>query len=392
MKLLSAIAITAVCLGHINPIGFEGPFGLFTPYCYQVAAFVFISGYFYRPQNEQRPLAYLIRKFKRLIVPLLGINAAYGIVCLLLRRFAGIEYGAPLSLETLLVDPFASGQAFVLNNPMWFIAPLFFAETANIALRLPLRNRATGTAKEIALFALYLAAGIWAICQGGPEGIPAGAKLAACRTAFFLSCFGMGRLYRTVLERRDTLPNTIYFLIVIAVQLAVVYAGDGVYVYNTAAGRFYHGPALTYLATICGLAFMLRICKILGPTVGRLPAVKLLADCSFSVMCHHFFGYFLVTLGYAALAAALGIPADFDFSAFRSTATGYFFLPGGHVQFVAVYVIAGIAFSLCVHHAWIALKRRGRAGGLRLPKRPSKPQRAARRRSAGSPNQLPQTR
>lgn len=48
MKLLGAVAATAVRVGHITPLRFAGPLALFPPYSFQVAAFVFISGYFYR--------------------------------------------------------------------------------------------------------------------------------------------------------------------------------------------------------------------------------------------------------------------------------------------------------------------------------------------------------
>lgn len=83
MKLLSAVAAIAVCIGHITPLRFAGPFGLFPPYSFQVAAFVFISGYFYREKRaEEHPLHYIAHNFKKLIIPLLTINAAYSLICL----------------------------------------------------------------------------------------------------------------------------------------------------------------------------------------------------------------------------------------------------------------------------------------------------------------------
>lgn len=357
MKVFTAIAIVAVCAGHLGAPGLSGPFDLFPPYSYQVAAFVFASGYFYSERSESAVAAYVARKARRLIAPLLLINATYGVACAALRRFAGLQYGEPLGAWSLLVSPFTSGHAFVLNGPMWFIAPLFFAEVVNVCVRRAARPLRGGVAKESLLFAAYLAAGAVAIRVGGAEGLPAGPLLAACRTMFFLSCLGMGRFYRAVLESRDTARSLPYFLVVMALQLAVTYLCDGRPVYNSAWCRFYNGVALTYAATATSIAFMLRVSKVLGPAIGRSRVVLALADNSFSIMCHHFFGYFLVSLALGLVAAHTPLLASFDAGALMSVQTGYFFLPGGMAQFTAAYLVAGVGFSLTVHGAWTAAKR-----------------------------------
>lgn len=77
MKLFSACAIVLVVVGHIPSTGFNGPFDMFKPYSFQVASFVFVSGYFYKEANESHPVAYLGSRIKRLLIPLIAINAAY---------------------------------------------------------------------------------------------------------------------------------------------------------------------------------------------------------------------------------------------------------------------------------------------------------------------------
>lgn len=80
MKLFSACAIVLVVVGHIPSTGFNGPFDMFKPYSFQVASFVFVSGYFYKEANESHPVAYLGSRIKRLLIPLIAINAAYGCI------------------------------------------------------------------------------------------------------------------------------------------------------------------------------------------------------------------------------------------------------------------------------------------------------------------------
>lgn len=356
MRLLVALAAIAVVAGHLDPSGFAGPFGIVPPYSWQVAAFVFVSGYFYRPSAEDAPLRYIVRKFRRLIVPLLGINLVYGITCQLLRTLGVMEVGEPLSASSLLVLPFTSGHQFVLNSAMWFLAPLFSAEVANVLIRRVVRSFRDSTVKESLLFLMYLLLGSAAVIIGGPDGMQAGFALAVCRTAFFLSLLGMGRLYRAVLEPHDTLSSTLYFLIAVALQLLTMYVAGEQVVYNSAWCRFYHGPVLTYLTTACSLAIMLRACRILGPLLGASKPVRLLHEGSFSVMSHHLAGCLMLTLAIGASAAAFGFPASFDFGALHGQGPWYFFMPGGLRPFALTYAACGIGFSLAVHACWLWVK------------------------------------
>ena len=96
MRLFSACAIVLVVVGHIPSTGFNGPFDMFKPYSFQVAAFVFVAGYFYKESHEVHPFQYLKSRIKRLLIPLVAINAAYGCLVLLLKKLVGITWGGSL--------------------------------------------------------------------------------------------------------------------------------------------------------------------------------------------------------------------------------------------------------------------------------------------------------
>lgn len=357
MKLFSACAIVLVVVGHIPSTGFNGPFDMFKPYSFQVASFVFVSGYFYKEANESHPVAYLESRIKRLLIPLIAINAAYGCIVALLKRAVGIEWGGVLSVQSLLVMPFTDGHQFLINMPMWFIAPLFFAEIGNVAIRLCVKRIPSSSFKEVLLASVYLALGAVAIHCGGDEGLPSGLLLLMCRSLFFLACLGMGRCYAVVLEKYDTLPNVPFFAILFTLQLAVIVALHGRYTYIPSWCQFPAGILGTYFVTITGIAFLLRCCKLLAPAFGRSRFVAALADNTFSIMCHHIFGFFLVCSLFGLLSMATPYFASFDYSAYLSDWT-YRWMPEAVPQTSLVYVSGGIFVSLVIHWGWVRIKGR----------------------------------
>lgn len=171
------------------------------------------------------------------------------------------------------------------------------------------------------------------------------------RTLFFLACFGMGRFYRAVLEPHDTAGSFKYFAVVLGLQLVAVVALRGTYTYVPSWCRFPGGIVGTYAVTILGIAFLLRVCKLAGPVVGRSRVVLAVADNTFSIMCHHLFGFFLLNCILLLVSANTPFLNSFDYGAFASK-TAYAFAPRGCTQFALVYVVWAFVFSLMVHFLW----------------------------------------
>lgn len=358
MKLFVAIAMILVVVGHISSEGFRGPFDLFPPYSFHVAAFVFVSGYFYREASENQVGSYIKKKAMRLMVPLYAIMLVYGIVSTLMHW--GVYSFLPvISAKTLLFGPLLSGHDFLINLPMWFIAPLFFAEVFNVLFRRATRPlwrllHCSPTTTEFFIFACYLFLGAIAIIQGGGTGLPAGLPLLACRTLFFIACFGMGSFYRRVLEQHDKLKSVTFFAIVVAVQLVAATLAHGAITYTPSWCRFPNGVLLTYVVTITGIAFLLRVSRILGARLGNTRSVRMIADNTFSIMCHHYFALYVVSAAFALVAWATPLFSSFDFQAFGKGL--YLFYPGGVTCWAALYFIVAIVFSLLVHYTWLHLK------------------------------------
>lgn len=357
MKLFAAIAMVLVVVGHIDSTGFAGPYNMFPPYSFQVAAFVFISGYFYKPTNERGIVRYVAKKTKRLMVPLFLITLVYGCISTFLAD-AGFEFCAQITWERLLVDPLINGHQFLINMPMWFIAPLFFAEIANILIRRVLNighgsHRGTSIIFETVLFVFYLSLGSIAITLGGKEGLTSGWLLLLCRSLFFLGCLGMGRFYKAVLEQHDTIKGAPYYLVVLSVQILLITICKGEITYVPSWCKFPADVFLTYLVTMNGIAFILRISKDLGPHIGNAPAIRRIADNTYSIMCHHYFGFFLVSCLFAAVASIDPVTTGFDYTAFYEGM--YFYYPQNLLCWALFYCVVAILFSVGLHSIWATI-------------------------------------
>ncbi len=336
-NILSALAMILVVMGHVDE-GMLTIGGLFPYYSFHIALFVFISGYFYRPEQEEKIGTYLLKKAKTLLLPYFIWNVVYGVLVMVLRG-TGFFIGNEISLRTLLVEPFLSGHQFMYNAPSWFVPALFLAEAANVVIRRGLR-----WLSEWLILCIYLAVGfavVWLSANGYVYDwyrIPA-------RIMYMLPCFQMGRIYRSHLERWDLLPNGWYFGILLAIQLVLAGTCRGLAVSAAWCNGFLNGPVIPYLTAITGIAFWLRTARILTPAFSGSRFWDYFGRNTFSVMMHQVSAFLVVKSLFALGNAALGWFADFDWDLYHMDVY-YVYLPGGLGQFKILYVIAGILLPL----------------------------------------------
>ena len=170
-RILSAIGIILVVAGHLGYNLFDMG-GLFPYYSFHVFIFLFVSGYFYKPEAEEHILTYLLGKCRTLLLPYFLWNFVYGLVVVLFRS-VGFYIGNVPSLYTLFVAPFVDGHQFLYNFPAWFVPALFLTGIVNVCMR-----------KVLSLLRIQ---DEWLI-------------LAGC----LLPGFQLGRIYREKLEKETT--------------------------------------------------------------------------------------------------------------------------------------------------------------------------------------------
>lgn len=344
-RIFSAFSIILVVAGDADFHVFDLS-GLFPYYSFHVAAFLFISGYFYRAEQENNVILYLKKKFQRLMLPYLAWNFFYGIFSSALHRF-GFSMGSRISLRTLFLEPFLGGHQFEYNFASWFVPALFLTETLNICMRKILGFLSLKKEWFITAFCLFTGMlTVWLSINGHVWGYY---KLPG-RILFMLPVYQLGQLYKQKIEKYDTLPNHIYFSVLFIVQLTIIMNCGGLAYSTVWCTGFVNGPVIPYLTIITGIAFWLRISKTLEPLYSRLKCIGCIGANTYTIMMHHILSFMFIKGILYEISVHTLYFQDFDKTAFFSVLE-YLYLPEGIHAFKWVYLAAGIGIPLVIQHA-----------------------------------------
>ncbi len=343
--ILSALGMVMIVAGHadynILTVG-----DLFPYYSFHVPLFMFISGYFYRRREEEAPLAYVKKKARRLLLPYFIWNLVYGLIAWALREKAGFTLGEAVTLKSLFLEPFLHGYQYLYHFAAWFVPVLFLTEMLNLCMRLIARRLhldreglILGGSLLIGMAVVWLAIGghVW-----GWYKMPG-------RILFLYPCFQMGQFYYQKLEKHDTLGNLPYFGIVIGVQTLLHLTCGGLAYSSVWCTGFANGPVIPYVTAVSGIAFWLRVAKVLTPVLEKSRAVCYLGRNTYAVMMHHIMAFMLVKMVIAAVAKCTGLCGDFDWEQFHSN-IDYYYLVGGKEAFKMVYLAAGLVLPLSLQY------------------------------------------
>jgi len=343
-KILYAFGIIFIVAGHTN---YNGGIAFldnwFIPYAFHVGLFAFASGYFYKRTHQSNIMVYIKKKFTHLIIPLFIWNIFYGVLVYALR-FKGFTIGGDFTIENLLLTPITTGHQFAYNLAGWFVIPLFIIEVCNIVFRKVLEK--LKMENEFLIFALYLIAGLCGAWLS-MNGYNSGWLLVLARTLYLLPFFALGLLYHAKLEKIDKVPNIIYFAIVFILQLGVITKYGGTVTYSASWCNDFDNIYMPFVVGILGIAFWLRVSRILVPALKDSKCMNYIANNTFSIMIHQFLGFmfvkFLFSLGYRYFS----LFPNFDWIEYK-TNIFYFYLPQGIVQYTILYLIAGIMIPLAI--------------------------------------------
>lgn len=387
--ILSAFTILMVVAGHcgyhIMTVGELYPY-----YSFHVPLFMFISGYFYKDSEEEAPLHYVKKKIRRLLVPYFIWNVIYGLIAWAMRG-VGFAMGEGIGFRTLFLEPFLHGYQFIYNYAAWFVPVLFLVEMINLCARIILQKVIRGM--------WYLGAkmsgrtenanGWGGLSKNAEEGITEWVMLAGSlfagmvvvwlaigghvwgdykapgRILFLFPCFQMGHFYLKKLEKHDNMKNVPYFAILLSLQVILNVGFNGLAFSSVWCTGFANGPVMPYVTIVSGIAFWLRVSKMLTPVLGVSPGVQYVGRHTYAVMMHHVMAFMLVKTVIAFVSARTGMCADFDYGQFY-TNIDYFYYVRGAEQFGMVYLAAGILLPLGIQYILDRVKERvGFAGNTK---------------------------
>lgn len=345
-RILSAIGIILVAAGHLVYNIFEiGE--LFPYYSFHVFIFLFVSGYFYKKESRDRIGSYLAGKCLTLLGPYFAWNLFYGIITELLHR-AGFFIGQPLSLKTMFLSPFLDGHQFLYNFPAWFVPVLFMLEVINVLMRKVLSM--IYLENEWLIFGWCLLAGVLTVWLAAGGHVWGWYKIPG-RLLFMLPGFQLGRLYREKLEKYDTLGDGLYFACVMGVQVLIVIFCAGLNFSAVWVSSFANGPIIPYLTVVTGIAFWLRIARIMSKIPYVSGKMVWIGRNTYSIMMHHVFCFMLVKGFFYLCSLYTPFCADFDREMFFCE-INFVFLPGGAEASKWIYLAAGVGLPLGMAELW----------------------------------------
>lgn len=340
MRILSAIGIILVVAGHLGFGVFEiGE--LFPYYSFHIFIFLFVSGYFYKEEAEENIPAYLGKKALALLLPYFIWNVGYGIFAALLHK-AGFTIGEGLSLKTLFLSPFLDGHQFMYHFPAWFVPVLFLIEVINVGMRKVLRL--LRLYNEWLILAACLLAGIltvWFAIGGHVWGL----YKVPGRILFLLPGFQFGRIYHEKLEKRDTLPASVFLPLLMGFQLLIVIWCNGLAFSGVWCTSFANGPVIPYVTVITGIAFWLQAVKLVERSKLLSSLLVRVGRNTWSIMMHHIFAFFLLKGIFYAIGLFTPFCGGFNRELFLSD-IHFFYLPGGSEAGKWLYLAAGILLPL----------------------------------------------
>ena len=117
-RIMYALGMIFIVAGHSEGGGVSLFYDWFPPYSFHFGMFVFCSGYLYKESSADHPGAYILKKLKRMILPMYLWNFFYAGVVLLSRR-AGFTIGLDPSFRTLFILPNEIKNYNALKKPLF---------------------------------------------------------------------------------------------------------------------------------------------------------------------------------------------------------------------------------------------------------------------------------
>ena len=356
--ILSGISIILVMMGHLGLNLLT--FGNFMPYySYHVMLFVFISGYFYNPEAENHIPSYIKRKILHLLVPYVVWNVIYGLLITVLHKSSlGVWFGEDISIFNLLIAPFTSGHQYMLHAASWFVPALFLLQLCNLFGRcllsfierkilFPLFTKKDNTNtwyqnnREYIIALLYFLIGFAVVFLAKRGSVYDFYKLPG-RLMLMAPIYQLGRLYKSNLEKKDTLPSILYFAILFILQFIVIrYTGGSVNYSVVWVTGFANGVFMPYITSIIGIMFWLRIAKLLAK-LPQLPLFTWIGEHTFSIMMHHLFGFFLLNSILYYLHISIGEFPLFDIATYQGDIYYTYCSSGGSQLWYILYIALGL--------------------------------------------------
>lgn len=341
--LLSVVGILLVVFGHMPNSPNLMLNNLFPIYSYHMALFIFISGYFFK---NQKYIQFIWKKIKKLIIPYFLYRIFYGIIINILLHFSIINYGEKLSVYNIFVAPFTThGNQYFFNVASWFVITLFFIQIIYMAI-FKIMKKCKCNNDYLLLF-VFILMGCFS-----EKLDKIGINYTIIRVMFLLPFYQLGKIYKEKIEKYDVTNNIIYFIVILCIQTILLQTGD--LTYNLNLLRLDRNYIIFFIASITGIAFWLRISKILSKcNIADNKILNYIGNNTFTIMMNHVFSFFLLNVC-AIIVHKINnnIFSNIDYETFKESV---WFVVGSHnnVGINTIYIIFAITFPLILKYVYL---------------------------------------
>ncbi|MCB6543568.1 acyltransferase family protein [Desulfovibrio desulfuricans] len=340
-EILLVLAISFVVMGHawvdIGTLQYVFPYDSF-----HMPLFMFISGYFFNKKYiENGTLNFVKKQILTLLIPFFVLNLLYGIIAVFLWKIYYVNWVSGHDfINKVFIRPFTYGNTFFgLNDATWYILMFFEVKIADHLLKKFLYKYKI---QDIAVLIIYLVVSAFAVTYSrSTDKLPV--EFSIIRILYMLFWYQTGYIYKQYVEKHDTLNNFTFFSVVIFFQFCIkIYSGDERMTAGIWNATFDQNAFITILAATNGIAFFLRLSRILVPLHNT--CITYISKHTFSIMANHMLGFFLLNIILLKTCHYWGI-GNFDMVSFKNS-LWYRYLPCDLNSFRVVFVLWGMIFSL----------------------------------------------
>lgn len=333
------MGIVFIVAGHCQEGGISFFYEWMPIYTFHLGLFAFCTGYLFKIEYEENIFKYIIKKFKKLIIPMYIWNALY-ICFILIIKNKGFNFGnKELSAYSFFILPWTNGHQYIFTMGLWYVTTLFLIEIFNIFFCKLFKNN------SVIIFCIYLILGIFGVYLAN-SGYNKGIYLVLTRILYLLPFLGLGFLYKNKIEKIDKVNNLIYFFIIFLVLLGILTINKKILRFHPSwMNDFPKNPLIVYVSGFTGIAFWLRIGKNLESIIKNSRIIDIISKSTYSIMVNHFFGFFCLNSIYAMLNKFL--IKEFNWGKFKND-IWYQFLPYNIGQYRILYLFFGICIPIII--------------------------------------------
>lgn len=288
MMILSALGIIFVVDNHSGEsLGFLT--NLFPYNSYFMPMFVFISGFFFKPERTQDLLWYLKDKVRKLLKPYYVHNIILGGgVTLIVNYLFDFSWVGDFSIYNLVSIAFSWGTIFDITSASWFIVMLF-----SVVFLYACIHRIYGEhefIKDSIFFVCLIVIGgisVYLSMQGYSKDIK---FILLLKIGFYLQFYHFGFWYRKYVDGLAFKPLYVCSIcILISIGIHVFYNNSQLTFNSTAFMQAFNSPfvGLPFITSVIGILFFLNLSKILTPSLGDNKIVNEISENTLLILTTH---------------------------------------------------------------------------------------------------------